>query len=111
MDPHVLNEFEDPVFDPGLNDSGYRHSGKARRGDGNDITPNPWKLFQIGNELQKLNKKINSMVPSQDQPSGLRSRTRREKNKFASRACRLKKKAQHEANKLRLHGLESEHRK
>jgi hypothetical protein len=27
---------------------------------------------------------------------------KREKNKIASRACRLKKKAQHEANKLKL---------
>jgi len=35
---------------------------------------------------------------------------RKEKNKLASRACRLKKKAQHEANKLKLHGLQEEHR-
>lgn len=27
------------------------------------------------------------------------------------RACRLKKKAQHEANKIKLHGLEHEHKK
>jgi hypothetical protein len=34
---------------------------------------------------------------------------KREKNKIASRACRLKKKAQHEANKLKLYGLNQEH--
>ena len=44
-------------------------------------------------------------------PASARARMLKEKNKFASRACRLKKKAQHEANKLKLHGLELEHRK
>ncbi|CAF5171513.1 unnamed protein product, partial [Rotaria sp. Silwood1] len=34
---------------------------------------------------------------------------KKEKNKIASRACRLRKKAQHEANKLKLHGLNEEH--
>jgi len=40
-----------------------------------------------------------------------RNKTRKEKNKLASRACRLKKKAQHEANKIKLYGLHQEHRK
>jgi hypothetical protein len=43
-------------------------------------------------------------------PFGARCKSRKEKNKLASRACRLKKKAQHEANKLKLHGLQEEHR-
>lgn len=30
-------------------------------------------------------------------------------NFFSFRACRLRKKAQHEANKLKLHGLSEEH--
>ena len=38
-----------------------------------------------------------------------RTKSRKEKNKLASRACRLKKKAQHEANKIKLCGLEDEH--
>merc|ERR1711892_84055 len=42
-------------------------------------------------------------------PTSCRTKSRKEKNKLASRACRLKKKAQHEANKLKLHGLEEEH--
>jgi len=40
----------------------------------------------------------------------LKLNLRREKNKIASRACRLKKKAQHEANKIKLHGLIQEHK-
>ena len=46
-DPHVLNTFEDPVFDPLLQDANYRHTGRARKGDGNDVTPSPNKLFQV----------------------------------------------------------------
>ena len=112
-DPHCLADFEDPVFQPDCQDARYKHNGKARKGDGNDITPSPLKLFQIGNELLKLNKKINSIganIPVKTK-DGIKSKSRREKNKFASRACRLKKKAQHEANKLKLFGLEEEHRK
>jgi hypothetical protein len=108
-DPHILQEFEDPVFDPDQQDMKYKHNGKARRGDGNDITPNPYRLFQIGNELNKLNRHINSIAPVVEMPQGARNRKRKEKNKFASRACRLKKKAQHEANKLKLYGLDQEH--
>jgi CREB3 regulatory factor len=83
----------------------YRHSGKARRGDGNDVTPNPGKLFSTGKELKKLAQLIGKMTPSADMSAALR-----EKNKYASRVCRLKKKAQHEANKIKLHGLDQEHR-
>ncbi|KAL4231916.1 hypothetical protein ACF0H5_009492 [Mactra antiquata] len=115
-DPHVLNDFEDPVF--GSNSSGtlnsigitVKHGGKARKGDGNDIVPSPKKLCQIGLQLRKINKQINEFVPVSELPSQARGKTRKEKNKLASRACRLKKKAQHEANKVKLHGLEMEHR-
>jgi len=88
----------------------YRHNGKARRGDGNDVTPNPVKLFSIGKELKKLGQLINAMTPSAEMSATVRARSLREKNKYASRVCRLKKKAQHEANKIKLHGLEHEHR-
>ena len=43
-------------------------------------------------------------------PFNARCKSRKEKNKLASRACRLKKKAQHEANKLKCIGLAEEHR-
>ncbi|KAL6432090.1 hypothetical protein ACFW04_006663 [Cataglyphis niger] len=110
-DPHVLNEATDPVFSPHCALRGIKHSGKARKGDGNDLTPNPRKLHNIGRELDKLNRIINDMTPVSELPFTARPKTRKEKNKLASRACRLKKKAQHEANKIKLHGLETEHRR
>ncbi|XP_012228275.1 protein CREBRF homolog isoform X3 [Linepithema humile] len=110
-DPHVLNEATDPVFSPHCALRGIKHSGKARKGDGNDLTPNPRKLHNIGRELDKLNRIINDMTPVSELPFTARPKTRKEKNKLASRACRLKKKAQHEANKIKLHGLEQEHRR
>ncbi|XP_046429964.1 protein CREBRF homolog [Neodiprion fabricii] len=110
-DPHVLNEATDPVFSPHCALRGIKHSGKARKGDGNDLTPNPRKLCSIGRELDKLSSVINDMTPVSELPFNVRPKTRKEKNKLASRACRLKKKAQHEANKIKLHGLEQEHRR
>ncbi|XP_068908840.1 protein CREBRF homolog [Tenebrio molitor] len=109
-DPHVLNEITDPVFSPDCSVRGIKHSGKARKGDGNDLTPNARKLFNIGKELDKLGRTINDMTPVSELPFNVRPKSRKEKNKLASRACRLKKKAQHEANKIKLNGLEAEHR-
>lgn len=86
-----------------------QHSGKARKGDGNDLTPNPRKLQCIGRELDKLGRTINQMTSVNESPFKERPKLRKEKNKLASRACRLKKKAQHEANKIKLYGLETEH--
>lgn len=110
-DPHVLNEVTDPVFSPDCAVRGIKHSGKARKGDGNDLTPNARKLYNIGKELDKLARIINDMTPVSELPFNVRPKTRKEKNKLASRACRLKKKAQHEANKIKLQGLETEHSK
>ena len=109
-DPHHPSEFEDPVFD--INSTtlvGIRHGGKARRGDGNEVCPNPRKLCHIGKLLLNLNHRINQFAMSGDQLASVASSSRKEKNKLASRACRLKKKAQHEANKIKLTGLEMEH--
>ncbi|GFS26280.1 CREB3 regulatory factor [Elysia marginata] len=116
-DPHILNDFEDPVFDEcNTSIAGIRHGGKARKGDGNEITPNPRKLYLIGHQLNRLNRQINACCQqiTGTGPNAVsaaqRSASRKEKNKLASRACRLKKKAQHEANKIKLHGLALEHR-
>ena len=89
----------------------FLFSGKARRGDGNDLTANPKKLAAIGRELDHLGKVINDLTPVSEMPFNTRCKSRKEKNKLASRACRLKKKAQHEANKVKCQGLEEEHRK
>jgi len=109
VDPHAPIEVIDPVFSDSVQVHGIKHSGKARRGDGNDLTANPKKLAVIGKELDKINKDINNIPPVSEVPFSTRTKSRKEKNKLASRACRLKKKAQHEANKLKLHGLEEEH--
>jgi len=108
-DPYKPNDIIDPVFSDSVSIHGIKHSGKARRGDGNDLTANPKKLAQIGKELDRLGKQINLMTPVSEVPFPTRTKSRKEKNKLASRACRLKKKAQHEANKLKLYGLEEEH--
>ncbi|XP_048883500.1 CREB3 regulatory factor-like isoform X3 [Brienomyrus brachyistius] len=82
---------------------------KSRRTDVEDLTPNPRKLLQIGSELHKLNKVISDLTPVSELPLTARPRSRKEKNKLASRACRLKKKAQYEANKVKLWGLSTEY--
>lgn len=108
-DPHILNDAFDPVFSEECA-LPVKHSGKARKGDGNDLTPNPCKLFNIGLELKKLNKLIYNVSPHESGTPG-KPLSRKEKNKLASRVCRLKKKAQHEANKIKLYGLQQEHKK
>nr|CAI5832038.1 unnamed protein product [Callosobruchus analis] len=110
-DPHRLNQVTDPVFSSECSVRGIKHSGKARKGDGNDLTPNARKLQNIGKELEKLSRIINDMTPVSELPFNVRPTSRKEKNKLASRACRLKKKAQHEANKIKLSGLENEHKR
>lgn len=78
----------DPVFSPSCSVRGIKHSGKARKGDGNDLTPNPRKLHLIGKELDKLGKVINDMAPVSELPFNIRPKTRKEKNKLASRYVR-----------------------
>jgi len=63
LDPHIIQEAADPVFSEDCHIEGVKHAGKARRGDGNDLTPNPRKLLMIGLELKKLSKIINDLTP------------------------------------------------
>ncbi|CAL1274824.1 unnamed protein product [Larinioides sclopetarius] len=109
LNPYTLDDAYDPVFSEECT-LPVKHSGKARRGDGNDLTPDPRKLFNIGVELKKLNKLIYNISPNEGGSHG-KPLSRKEKNKLASRVCRLKKKAQHEANKIKLYGLQQEHKK
>lgn len=53
-------------------------------------TANPKKLLMIGLELKKLSKTINDLTPVAEVPVNSKSNSRKEKNKLASRACRLK---------------------
>ncbi|CAF0827445.1 unnamed protein product [Adineta steineri] len=121
-DPHLFREFSDPVYQIKLTQtqSGQTFT-KLRKGDGNDVTPNPVKLYQLGKQIRDLSMsgKTNTNAPSVyhgiyhvDHQSNANdtAEVKKEKNKIASRACRLRKKAQHEANKLKLHGLNEEHK-
>lgn len=147
-DPHLHRDFHDPVFQlQNLNSRGGAALNKLRKGDGNDVTPNADKLYNLGNQIHDFIQKsyqinnacfggpqgatsslsgganlVSSPGPASMQPlstsldaggSGQppRMNLKREKNKIASRACRLKKKAQHEANKIKLFGLNEEHSK
>ncbi|XP_036396193.1 CREB3 regulatory factor-like isoform X2 [Megalops cyprinoides] len=93
----------------GTSGNGKKGRRKARKTDASDLTPNPQKLCNIGEQLHKLNVAIDGMRHVSDLPVVARARSRKEKNKLASRACRLKKKAQHEANKIKLWGLNQEY--
>ncbi len=144
-DPHLHRDFFDPVFQlQSLNARGGTAVNKLRKGDGNDVTPNAEKLYNLGNQIKdfiqksyQMNNACFSPPPPSISSSSLnqlsntpissslgilgtsvdsaipkeRVNLKREKNKIASRACRLKKKAQHEANKIKLYGLNDEHSK
>ena len=67
-------------------------TGKVRKGDGNDMTPSPQRLYLIGLELDKLTSQIAELTPafwpadvSKENDKSARSHARKEKNKLASR--------------------------
>ncbi|XP_065071253.1 uncharacterized protein LOC135695951 [Rhopilema esculentum] len=88
----------------------FGSSRKRKRSEAEDMTPNPKKLYEIGKQLEKLNRIINGLRPMNQSSINAKNKTRREKNKLASRACRLKKKAGHEANKIKFSGLNQENK-
>lgn len=83
--PDDLSGISDPVFSSSYLIKGVKHAGKARRGDGNDLTPNPQKLYDIGLELEKLTSVIEGLIPANELPLNARIKSRKEKNKLASR--------------------------
>jgi hypothetical protein len=93
---HSFYSFEDPA--------NIDVTARGRRGKGSDIDANPRRLLQIGAEIHRLSSVVNRLPNTAEA-----SLSPREKNKYASRICRLKRKAQHEANKIKLQGLDSEH--
>ncbi|XP_045070086.1 CREB3 regulatory factor-like isoform X2 [Coregonus clupeaformis] len=93
----------------GTSTNGKRGQRKARRTDASDLTPSPGKLQSLGQQPHTLSSALEDMTPVSDLPVTARTPTRKERNKLASRACRLKKKAQHEANKIKLWGLNQEY--
>lgn len=100
-----MSSFHDPVTSARPRTSA-KYSGHLGDRSVSDLDANPRRLLQIGDELQRLT----AVVSATPGTAGDCSVSPREKNKYASRICRLKRKAQHEANKIKLQGLEQEHR-
>ncbi|CAF1081503.1 unnamed protein product [Adineta ricciae] len=114
-DPHLHREFSDPVYQIKLTQTQGQTFTKLRKGDGNDVTPNPLKLYDLGKQIRDLSNNSSSVYHGiyhvdHHTNNNDTAEVKKEKNKIASRACRLRKKAQHEANKLKLHGLNEEHK-
>ena len=62
-----------------------RNYRKGRRGDHDDLSPNPRRLLEISRELDRLNKVISDLKPIHQLPQNARNKSRKEKNKLASR--------------------------
>lgn len=58
---------------------------KGRRGDMEDMNPNPRKLLEISRELNRLTKIITDLKPIHSLPMNARNKSKKEKNKLASR--------------------------
>jgi len=93
----VLDEYTDPI----------NSSGGGASKNGSDPRPNAEKLFDIGRRIRRLEEEFKSASTNSSTTSKIEVNKR--KNMLASRICRLKKKAYHEANKIKLGGLREEH--
>lgn len=77
QDPHQAVSFNDPVFDQ-YHKSLVKHVGKARKGDGNDMTPDPIKLQDFGTQIEKLNVEMDNLNKCS------KTNSKKEKNRLAS---------------------------
>lgn len=68
-----------------LHSAGLSRNRKGRRGEQDDLSPNPRKLLEISRELDRLNKVIGDLKPIHQLPQNARNKSRKEKNKLASR--------------------------
>jgi hypothetical protein len=96
-DPHVFREFSDPVYQIKLTQTKGQTLTKLRKGDGNDVTPNPVKLYQLGKQIRDLTSfvsKTNTTTQSvyhgiyhvdQQTNNNDTVEVKKEKNKIASR--------------------------
>lgn len=89
-DPHIYREFSDPVYQIKLTQSKGQSVSKLRKGDGNDVTPNPSKLYQLGKQIRDLSKDPLSVYhgiyhSEQTANSNDSVEVKKEKNKMASR--------------------------
>ena len=65
--------------------TGLAKNRKGRRGEHDDLSPNPRKLLEISRELDRLNRIIGDLKPIHQLPQNARNKSRKEKNKLASR--------------------------
>ncbi|KAF1744784.1 hypothetical protein MXB_4636 [Myxobolus squamalis] len=89
---------------PDVTSNIYVSKGTAKLSEAEDWTPNPNRLLDILSELEKLNDVICKLKDECDLPNA-KPNLKRERNRLASK---LKKKATHETNKIKLEGLEIE---
>ena len=68
-----------------LHNASLARNRKGRRGEQDDLSPNPRKLLEISRELDRLNKVIGDLKPIHQLPQNARNKSRKEKNKLASR--------------------------
>ena len=89
-DPHLHREFSDPVYQIKLTQTKGQTFNKLRKGDGNDVTPNPMKLYQLGKQIRDLSNNSSSVYHGiyhvEHQPNNNdTAEVKKEKNKIASR--------------------------
>lgn len=80
-----MDSDEDFDVENHLHGAGLARNRKGRRGDQDDLSPNPRKLLEISRELDRLNKVIGDLKPIHQLPQNARNKSRKEKNKLASR--------------------------
>ena len=89
-DPHIAREFSDPVYQIKLTQTKGHALNKLRKGDGNDVTPNPMKLYQLGKQIRDLSNNPSSLYHGiyhvdQHTNNNDTAEVKKEKNKIASR--------------------------
>ena len=93
-DPHLHREFSDPVYQIKLSQTNGQTCNKLRKGDGNDVTPNPMKLYQLGKQIRDILNNTSSLyqgiynVGHQQSSTSTANDTveaKKEKNKLASK--------------------------
>lgn len=80
-----MDSDEDFDVENHLHGTGLVRNRKGRRGEHDDLSPNPRKLLEISRELDRLNKVIGDLKPIHQLPQNARNKSRKEKNKLASR--------------------------
>lgn len=80
-----MDSDEDFDVESHLQGAGLARNRKGRRGENDDLSPNPRKLLEISRELDRLNRVIGDLKPIHQLPQNARNKSRKEKNKLASR--------------------------